>query len=117
VEFVLRLPPETNFDPVTSRPLAREALRGMLPPAVLARRDKSDFTAFYHRLLVAGPALGAIRELLDPRRAGVGAYVDLPRVHRELLDRPPPIGGLGWRMWGVQVWNLTSMEIWLCLGA
>src|SRR6185295_20257718 len=77
VEFVLRLPPETNFDPVTSRPLAREALRGTLPDAVLARRDKSDFAGFYHRSLAAEATLGRIRELLDPGRAGVGAYVDL----------------------------------------
>ena len=92
VEFVLRIPPEANFDPVTSRPLAREALRGTLPEAVLARRDKSDFAAFYHRLLAAEATLGRIRELLDPRRAGVGAYVDLVQVHRDLLDRPPPVG-------------------------
>jgi asparagine synthase (glutamine-hydrolysing) len=113
VEFVLRIPPETNFDPVTSRPLAREALRGTLPEAVLARRDKSDFAAFYHRLLAAEATLGRIRDLLDPRRAGVGAYVDLVQVHRDLLDRPPPVGGPGWRAWAPQIWNIATGELWL----
>jgi len=113
VEFVLRIPPETNFDPVTSRPLAREALRGTLPEAVLARRDKSDFAAFYHRLLAAEATLGRIRDLLDPRRAGVGAYVDLVQVHRDLLDRPPPVGGPEWRAWAPQIWNIATGELWL----
>ena len=44
VELALRMPPETNFDPVTSRPLVREALAGALPADVLARRDKRDFS-------------------------------------------------------------------------
>jgi asparagine synthase (glutamine-hydrolysing) len=113
VEFVLRLPPETNFDPVVSRPLAREALRGTLPPPVLARSDKSDFAAFYHRALAEGPVLQRIRTLLDPGRAAVGAYVDLPRVRRELLDRPPAVGAPGWRRWAPQTWNITTAELWL----
>jgi asparagine synthase (glutamine-hydrolysing) len=113
VEFVLRLPPETNFDPVTSRPLAREALRGALPEAILARRDKSDFAAFYHRSLVADPTLGRMRELLAPRRAGIGAYVDLARVHRDLLEHPPTVGAPGWRAWAAQTWNIVTAELWL----
>ena len=51
VELMLRVPPEANFDPVLTRPLVREALRGALPPAVLARRDKGDFSALQHRTL------------------------------------------------------------------
>jgi asparagine synthase (glutamine-hydrolysing) len=113
VEYVLRLPPETNFDPVVSRPLAREALRGVLPADVLARPDKSDFAAFYHQALTAEPTLRRIRALLDPRRAAIGAFVDLPRVHRELLNRPPVVGAPGWRRWSVQTWNIATGELWL----
>ena len=113
VEYVLRLPPETNFDPVVSRPLAREALGGVLPARVLARPDKSDFAAFYHRALTAEPTLRRIRALLDPRRAAIGAFVDLTRVRRELLDRPPDVGAPGWRGWAVQTWNITTGELWL----
>jgi hypothetical protein len=113
VEHVLRLPPETNFDPIVSRPLARQALDGMLPAAVLGRPDKSDFAAYYHRALAAQAVLGRIRALLDPRRAAVAAYVDLVRVHRELLDRPPPVGAPGWRSWAVQIWNVATAQLWL----
>lgn len=113
VELVLRLPPETNFDPVTSRALVREALDGSLPPAVLARRDKRDFAPFYHRRLQTAGSLERIRGLLDERSAAVGAYVDLGRVHRELLDRPPAVGAPGWRAWAVHVWNIATAEQWL----
>jgi hypothetical protein len=51
--------------------------------------------------------------MLDPRRAAIGAFVDLPRVHRELLDRPPVVGAPGWRRWAVQAWNITTGELWL----
>jgi asparagine synthase (glutamine-hydrolysing) len=113
VEYVLRLPPETNFDAVISRPLAREALHGTLAQEVLERPDKSDFAAFYHRALAVGPVLQRIRALLDPSRAAVGQYVDLRRVHRDLLDSPPSIGTPGWRRWAPQTWNIATAEVWL----
>ena len=113
VELALRLPPETNFDPVTSRPLVREALRDALPADVLARRDKRDFSALHHRALLAPHNLERVRTLLSQRRAEVGAYVDLARVHRDLLDHPPAVGAPGWRPWAVHVWNLVTAELWL----
>lgn len=113
VQLALRLPPETNFDPITSRPLVREALRGALPADVLARRDKGDFSALHHRALLAPHNLERLRSLLDPRRAEVGAYVDLGRLHRDLLERPPAVGAPGWRPWAVHLWNVATAELWL----
>ena len=114
VELALRIPPETNFDPVTSRPLVREALRGALP----AGRPRAPRQA---RLLGPAPPrcssspanLERIRRLLDERSAAVGAYVDLRRLHREHLDRPPAVGDPGWRPWAVHVWNVVTAELWL----
>jgi asparagine synthase (glutamine-hydrolysing) len=118
VELVLRLPPETNFDPLTSRPLVREALAGTLPAEVLARRDKSDFSGYYHRALAAEQTLAGIRELLDRRAAAVAAYVDVDRLYRDHLDSPPAVGDPGWRQWAPQVWNVATAELWLrALGA
>lgn len=113
VELVLRLPPETNFDPVTSRRLVRESLDGALPRAVLERSDKRDFAPFYHRRLQTPDSLARLRTMLDERSALVGAYVDLGRVRRELLDRPPAVGEPGWRTWAVHVWNVATAEQWL----
>jgi asparagine synthase (glutamine-hydrolysing) len=113
VELALRIPPETNFDPVTSRPLVREALDGALPADVLGRRDKPDFSGLYHRALASGHNLERVRRLLDERGAAIGAYVDLRRLHRDHLDRPPAVGEPGWRPWAVHVWNVVTAELWL----
>jgi asparagine synthase (glutamine-hydrolysing) len=114
VELVLRLPPETNFDPVTSRSLVREALRGTLPDAVLARQDKNDYAPLQHRTLLRADNLAYARDLLDERRAEVGAYVDLQKFRQAVLDRPPAVGDAGWRAWAVQVWNVVTLAQWLC---
>jgi asparagine synthase (glutamine-hydrolysing) len=113
VELALRLPPETNFDPVTSRRLVREALQGDLPPDVLGRTDKRDFAAFHHNLLQTDAGLDRLRGLLDARGASVSAYVDVGRLHRERLERPAAVGDPGWRSWAVDVWNAATVEQWL----
>jgi asparagine synthase (glutamine-hydrolysing) len=113
VELMLRVPPEANFDPVLTRPLLREAMRGALPPAVLSRRDKGDFSALQHRTLLAPENLQAIRGLLDGRTAEVGAYVDLRHFQRAYLDRPPAVGEPNWRLWAIHVWNVVTAETWL----
>lgn len=113
VELALRIPPEMSFDPITSRPLVREALRGTLPAAVLSRRDKRDFAALHHQTLQKPENLGRIRNLLDENTASVGAYVDLRRLRRDHLDRPPAVGERGWRAWAVGVWNVATAELWL----
>jgi asparagine synthase (glutamine-hydrolysing) len=113
VELMLRLPPEANFDPVLTRPLVREALRGALPPAVLSRRDKGDFSALQHRTLLAPENLQAIRGLLDGRSAEVGAYIDVSHFRRAYLDRPPAVGEPNWPIWAIHVWNVVTAETWL----
>ena len=113
VELMLRVPPEASFDPVLTRPLVREALRGALPPAVLSRRDKGDFSALQHRTLLAPENLQAIRGLLDGRTAEVGAYVDVGHFRRSYLDRPPAVGEPNWRIWAIHVWNVVTAETWL----
>jgi asparagine synthase (glutamine-hydrolysing) len=113
VELVLTLPPETNFNPVVSRSLAREALHGTLPDAVLARQDKNDYAPLQHRTLLRADNLGYVRDLLHERRAEVGAYVDLPKFRQAVLDRPPAVGDAGWRGWAVYVWNVVTLEQWL----
>jgi asparagine synthase (glutamine-hydrolysing) len=113
VELALRTPPETNFDPVVSRSLLREALDGVLPPDVLGRRDKSNFSGFYHRLLTTPDTLGELRSRLGTRRAAVSEYVDLDAFRAVYLDRPPTIGSPGWRSWAGHVWNVVTAELWL----
>jgi len=113
VELALRLPPEINFDPILARPLVREALRDALPAEILVRPDKRDFAALHHRLLQTPENMARVRQLLDERTTLVGAYVDLGRFRREVLDRPAAVGAPDWRVWAVHVWNVATAEMWL----
>jgi hypothetical protein len=96
-----------------ARPLVREAVRDALPAEVLARPDKRDFAALHHRLLHKPENMARVRQLLEEGTPLVGAYVDLGRFRREVLDRPAAVGAPNWRMWAVHVWNVATAEMWL----
>ncbi|MFL5845917.1 MAG: asparagine synthase-related protein [Solirubrobacteraceae bacterium] len=104
IELALRLDPLLLHDGARDRPLARDALRGIVPSHVLDRTQKASFNAVQERWLdaVAGP----VRELLG-RGALVGAYADLGAVaelvdgRRRTLRRP------------LDLWRLLSAEVWL----
>lgn len=111
VEFCLALPGEEKLHNGFGRHVLRQAMQGLLPPAVQWRRDKIDFTVN----LVRG-MLGNHRDLLDKMLVSEGAriapYVNLPEVaaaYQRLLrqpDQPTPLD--------VQyVWRSISLSLWL----
>ncbi|MFL5866375.1 MAG: asparagine synthetase B family protein [Thermoleophilaceae bacterium] len=110
VELVLRTPPELSFDPDRSRPLLREALRGVLPDAVRLRATKSNFDTVFHESL-AGADLPAIRALLGRPGAEVGAYVDRAAIADLIAAPPEGRGAMMW--WALHVWRLVTAECWL----
>lgn len=114
VELMLRLPPDLAFSPAHDRALAREAMRGIVPDPVrlgLIKR-KSNYGQFIHQTL-AQDDLADLRRVLGPRDAEIRAFVDLERVRRDLLERPPRVGDAGWQLWGHHVWALATTELWL----
>jgi asparagine synthase (glutamine-hydrolysing) len=81
-EFVLSLPAEVKFPTRRTKPLLREAMRGLMPDALIDRRDKTFFDEFHlakadyptlERLLIAsrhridGIDYGLLRERLEHR--------------------------------------------------
>jgi len=112
LELVLSLPPELSFDPHLDRPLLRRGLAGRLPDLLRLRPDKTRFTALMVRTL-ATDDMPAIRRLLDDPRAEVGAYADLHRVRRDLLDADPRRAAFGPVAWCYAVWRLVTAECWL----
>ena len=112
IEVVLRLDPQLNFDPRFNRALLRDAMAGLLPDEVRLRRGKSNFDALFHELL-AGPDLQMVDELLDPRQARLGMYVDVARLHRELFTGEPRLHPEGLTQWATRVWRLVTAELWL----
>lgn len=63
-EFVLSLPAEVKFPERSTKPLLRQAMRGVLPDALIDRKDKTYFDEF-HLAKADYPELK--RLLIDPR--------------------------------------------------
>ena len=112
IDVALRLDPELAFDRRFTRPMLREAIAGWVPEEVRLRRGKSNFDALFHQIL-AGPELSAVKQLLDPRAARLGAYVDVGSLYRELLDGDPRSHPEGLMHWAIRVWRLATAELWL----
>ena len=81
IAHVLTIPPALQFDPGYDRPLAREAMRGLLPDSIRLQRQKADFSAFCRRSITGADADGLQRVLTAPD-ALIGAYVDVEWVRR-----------------------------------
>ena len=109
--FALRLPPLLMMDPERDRPLARDAMRGVLPEKVRTRTVKSDLSAFYREITTRGDIDDVRRLLVDPG-CEVYRYVDRDTI-RGLAEHPPEATRLAQQ---VQVDGLHAcaiVECWL----
>jgi asparagine synthase (glutamine-hydrolysing) len=113
IGLCLRLPPELAFDSRFTRPLAREAVEGIVPDAVRLQTQKAVFSSFVAKA-IAGPDGPGIGRLLMAPDAELGGYVDLDYV-RTLWQRGQPRARFGSTTWGTTVWRLAAAEVWLRL--
>ncbi|MFL5884938.1 MAG: asparagine synthetase B family protein [Thermoleophilaceae bacterium] len=103
IDFVLRLPPELAFDPHLDRPLAREAMKGLVPDRV-----RLDDAKPYFNDLLADALTGEDREL-------VGELVTAPELEPyirrdgldELLDARRGVA------WSSDGWRVATAAAWL----
>ena len=111
IELVLRLRPEYALDPSVSRPLFRQSMQGLMPDAVLRRRDKSSFDSVFHEILSSND-LPVARSLLTDS-SEVRAYLRPDALERDLLTVDPADAELGLQGWALYVWRLVTAECWL----
>ena len=113
IDYVLRLPPELAFDWAVSRPLAREAVRGMIPDDVRLNSRKAIFSPFCFDMVTGADAPG-IERLITAPDAELGAFADIERIRRLWHDDRPKRGPrYGTMAWGATVWRLAAAECWL----
>jgi asparagine synthetase B (glutamine-hydrolysing) len=108
VELVLALPPELAFDARLDRPLAREAVRGLLVDAVRDCDRKPVFNRFLADALEGD--LAFVRRLVAAPDAAIRAYVDPEALSSAVLDLAPARRGPGWAL---DVWHVATLECWL----
>jgi asparagine synthase (glutamine-hydrolysing) len=107
IETVLRLPPQTQFDPVRDRPLLREGLTGLIPESVRTRHEKSHFTP----LVLAG-IRAAESSLIEPLRQGdapIRAYVAGHALERKIEVAPDDRSILS----AASLWRVAIANRWL----
>jgi asparagine synthase (glutamine-hydrolysing) len=113
IDYCLRLPPELGFDRRFTRPLAREAMRGLIPDDVRLDGKKAVFSPFCFEMLTGADEAG-IDTLLTAPDAELGAYADMGAVRRMWRDeRPAPGPRTHTTQWGSAVWRLAIAECWL----
>lgn len=105
VESALGLPEGAKLRGATGKWALRQAARGLLPPALLARRKQGFSPPF--SAWTRGPMRGLVLDALSParlERAGVLDPVAAPRLLREHLA--------GREDRGRTVWTLLSLQSW-----
>ena len=111
IDHCLGLPPELAFNYSHNRPLAREAMRGLIPDDVRLDGQKSNLSLFCFDILTGEDAPG-IERLLTAPDAELGAYVDMDLVRRRWHERPARDRAKT-MSWGSQIWAWATAECWL----
>jgi asparagine synthase (glutamine-hydrolysing) len=110
VDYCMRLPPDIAFESAYSRPLAREAMEGILPDEVRLNDVKANFSDLCYDILTGADAAVIDRLLMAPD-AEIGAYADMDWIRRRWRDDRPKPGRTG--TWGTAIWRIVACELWL----
>jgi asparagine synthase (glutamine-hydrolysing) len=105
VEFAARLPERMKLSGFTTKRILREAVKGLLPDAILTR-PKMGFPVPFARW-TAGPWNQVARDVLLDRRTRERGILDPAGVER-LLDGH----AAGTRNGGDAIWALLNLELW-----
>jgi asparagine synthase (glutamine-hydrolysing) len=111
IDYCLRLPPELAFDARFTRPIAREAMRGLIPDAVRLQTQKADFAPFCAEAITGADAPG-IEQLIGTGDAELGAYADMGRI-RSLWQNTRSSGTGASIGLNPEVWRFAAAECWL----
>lgn len=106
VEYALALPAELKIRGWETKAVFRDAMRDILPPEILARRDKKGYPTPLALWLREG-LMGEARELLLSPQAVQRGITDTQRVRQLLDDHEAGHADHHW-----QIWSLMSLEAW-----
>jgi asparagine synthase (glutamine-hydrolysing) len=102
VEFMASIPPNIKFAGGRMKHLFKEAVRNLVPPAVLARKDKMGFPVPFAQW-TRGVAHDFVRGTLLSDRARQRGIYNVAAVERALVDE---------QEFGRGVWGLLCLELW-----
>jgi asparagine synthase (glutamine-hydrolysing) len=107
VNFLGRLPEAYLISPDgTSKSVFRKAMRGIVPDAVLDRRDKIGFAT--PELLWLSELDPWVRDVLNCEEARQLPFLNLPEMHKEwdaMKSRK--------KQWDCRIWRWLSLILWV----
>jgi len=105
VEFAARLPDDWKLSGLTTKRVLREAMKGLLPDAIL-NRPKMGFPVPFAQWTRQGWN-GVLRDVLLDRRTRERGIIDPPAVDTLLRDHAE-----GRTAGGDRLWSLLNLELW-----
>ncbi|MCA1616710.1 MAG: asparagine synthase C-terminal domain-containing protein, partial [Acidobacteria bacterium] len=102
IEMVATIPADIKFKDGTMKRVLKDAMRSVLPEAIVERKDKMGFPTPLNEWL-RGEAREFARDILTSRNALGRELIDNRRV-AEGLDSEPKFGR--------KIWGLLSLELW-----
>jgi asparagine synthase (glutamine-hydrolysing) len=106
VELSMQIPPEYKLSGVEEKAVLKKAVADLLPPGILERPKSGmmvpvqlGFQKYWHR---------EAKSLLLNRRSAIAPYLQQNLIRDWLNYR-----GDTWRRYGVKLWLLVSLELWL----
>ena len=108
INYSLSLPPQAKLQDGWTRLILRRAMADVLPPKVLWRRDKHDFSAQLREGLRRSPVVSP--QAIEAARPRLSAFLDVDKVLalRARLEREdqPVTGQALQALWRVGLWSL-----------
>lgn len=108
VEFMAALPPRLKFRGAEMKYLFKRAVRELLPPAVVDRKDKMGFPVPLH-LWARGPAREFVHDILLSSRTLQRGIVDAGEVRR-LLEYEQAFSRRSWGLLNLELWFRTFVD-------
>ncbi len=102
VDLVTRMPPPLKFKGAEMKYVLKRAVGDLIPPLVLARKDKMGFPVPLH-IWARGPARDFLREVLLGRACRERGLFEPDEIARLLSDDAP---------YDRRLWGLLNLELW-----
>lgn len=110
IDYSMSLPPRAKLQDGWTRFILREAMADVLPPEILWRRDKHDFSAQLREGLRQSPIVSP--QALEAARTRLSSHLDVDRVLalRARLDHPEAAvpGQALQALWRIGLWSIWT---------
>jgi asparagine synthase (glutamine-hydrolysing) len=114
VEFMASIPPVIKFKHGQPKYLFRQAIKNIIPPQVLQRKDKMGFPVPLHLWLKDSLRSFVKEVLLDPRAKQRGIF-NMQQLERA-IDQEKSFGRVIWGALCIELWFKTFIDNFSCVG-